>query len=126
MEKIVLDTNILIQILKGDEKITSFLENLSANFCISSITAMEIFYGARDKRELKKLEKFIEIFEIIELNEQISKLSTRLIYQYSKSHNLAIPDALIASTCIHHNIGLFTLNLKDFRYIQDLKIFDEF
>ena len=44
--------------------------------------------------------------------------------QYSLSHKLTIPDALIAATALTHNISLYTLNLKDFRFIQGLNIYN--
>jgi predicted nucleic acid-binding protein len=41
---------------------------------------------------------------------------------YSLSHKLSIPDALIASTALVHKIDLYTLNLKDFRFIEGLNL----
>ncbi len=122
MEKIVLDTNILIEILKGNQTVISKLENFKTTFCISSITVMELYYGALNKAELFNLKKFISIFEVIELNENISGISTELIFEYAKSHNLAIPDSLIAATAINHKLKLYTLNLKDFRFIDGLEL----
>jgi len=43
--------------------------------------------------------------------------------EYSLSHRLSIPDALIASTAIVNDLELFTLNLKDFRFIKGLKLY---
>ena len=120
MEKIVLDTNILIEVLKGNKTIIEKLEFLSADFCISSITVMELYYGALNKVELFQLKKFVSLFRVIEVNENISSISTELIFQYAKSHNLAIPDSLIASTAISIESKLLTLNLKDFKYIDGL------
>ena len=122
MEKIVLDTNILIEILKDNKTILKKLESYNLVFCISSITVMELYYGALNKAELFQLKKFILLFEVIEVNETISSISTELIFEYSKSHNLSIPDSLIASTAINSNLKLFTLNLKDFRYIDGLQL----
>ena len=122
MEKIVLDTNILIEILKGNQTIIKKLESFTATFCISSITVMELYYGALNKAELFQLKKFILLFEVIEVDETISSISTELIFEYAKSHNLAIPDSLIASTAININSKLLTLNLKDFKYIDGLQL----
>jgi predicted nucleic acid-binding protein len=36
---------------------------------------------------------------------------------------LRLPDAIIAATAIYHNTELFTLNLKDFRYIPEIKLY---
>ena len=122
MEKIVLDTNILIEVLKGNENIIKKLEKSDLMLCISSITVMELYFGALNKQELFRLKKFIHLFEVIEINENISEISSELIFLYAKSHNLAIPDSLIASTAINANIPLYTLNIKDFRYIDGLNL----
>ena len=124
MEKIVLDTNILIEILKGNKTIIEKLESLNSEFQISSITVMELYYGALNKTELFQLKKFISLFHVVEVNENISSISTELIFQYAKSHNLAIPDSLIASTAISVDSKLLTLNLKDFKYIDGLLLVD--
>jgi predicted nucleic acid-binding protein len=42
---------------------------------------------------------------------------------YSLSHKLSIPDALIASTALVYNLDLYTLNLKDFRFIEGLNLY---
>ena len=122
MEKIVLDTNILIEILKGNQSIINKLSSFNNDFYISSITVMELYYGALNKAELFQLKKFISLFTVIEVNETISGISTELIFEYAKSHNLAIPDSLIASTAISIKSKLFTLNLKDFKYIDGLEL----
>lgn len=123
MEKIVLlDTNILIEILKSKQETISKIQGMDCRFAISSITQMELFFGALDKKELNMLEKFTDRFLVIDINEDISKLATKLVFLYAKSHNLNIPDALIASTAMFYDIELFTYNLKDFRYIKQLKL----
>lgn len=39
------------------------------------------------------------------------------------SHRLAIPDGFIAATAIENDVELFTLNKKDFRFIEGLKLY---
>jgi len=121
LEKIILDTNILIEILKGDQKTIQAVEHFDRLY-ISAVTAMEIYFGALNKQELIKLKKFISLFNVIAINENISNIATNLIYRYAKSHNLDIPDALIASTSIDTNTPLFTYNKKDFKYITDIEL----
>jgi len=120
MEIVLLDTNILIEILKGNDKTISKIEALEAKLSISSITVMELYYGALNKAELAKLEKFVSLFNIIELNENISKKATMLVKRYAKSHTLDIPDSLIASTALVLNAKLVTYNTKDFKYIDGI------
>lgn len=121
LEKVILDTNVLIEILKNNKNTIEFVENYNTHF-ISEITKMELFYGAFNKSELNKLKKFTELFEIIPIEKEISNLATKLIHNFAKSHNLNIPDALIAATSLHHNLNLISYNIKDFNYIDNLEL----
>ncbi len=62
-------------------------------------------------------------FFILKINEDISDIATDLIYRYSKSHNLKIPDSLIAFSAIYSDIPLFTYNKKDFAFIKSLILY---
>ena len=42
---------------------------------------------------------------------------------YSLSHKLTIPDALIAATALANDLELYTLNIKDFRFIENLRLY---
>ncbi len=121
MEKIILDTNILIEILKNNKETINEVEKFDIHY-ISEITKMELFYGALNKKELEKLKKFIELFEVIPINSSISNIASDLIYKYAKSHNLNIPDGLIAATALEYKYKLFTYNLKDFKYIANIDV----
>ena len=121
MEKIILDTNILIEILKNNQTTIDKVEQYSEHY-ISSITKMELYYGAFNKQETQKIKRFLELFKVIELNETISEIATNLIYKYAKSHNLDIPDSLIAATSLYANIELFTYNTKDFKFIDNINL----
>ena len=120
--EIILDTNILIEILKGNQKTIKTVESLDSKISISSISVMELFYGALNKAELNKLEKFVSLFNIIYLDENISKIAIKLIKTYAKSHSLDIPDSLIAATALTTNAKLFTYNKKDFKYIDKVEL----
>ncbi len=121
---IIIDTNIIIELFKGNIETKNLLESIDEeDFAISIITSMELYYGAINKRELNKIKKFLKSFNLLVINEDISKIALDLIERYSKSHGLEIPDALIAATSIYYDIPLLTYNIKDFRYIEDLKLF---
>jgi len=119
--KIIFDTNILIEILKGNHQTIQTIQTVESFevLCISEVTAMELYYGARDKKELMKLKKFINLFEILHIDTNISKLASKLVFEYAKSHTLNIPDSLIAATTIVHNHPLFTYNKKDFKFFRN-------
>ena len=123
---VICDTNVIIEYFKGNNKTKNILKKIGfENISISSITVMELLFGALDKKELKLIQNTMDNYNILHLNEDISKNAIDLIGRYSKSHNLDIPDALIAATAIKKEISLFTYNNKDFRYIEDIVLFAE-
>jgi len=118
------DTNILIEFWKGNPSVVTHLTKLGIeNISVSSITQMELYYGALDKNELSKIKKALAALLLIPVSESISNFSVELIERYSKSHGLEIPDAIIAATAIQRNIKLYTLNKKDFKFIEHLQLF---
>ena len=120
--EIILDTNILIEILKNNKKTISEVEKYTIHH-ISIISVMELYYGAFNKSELQKLKKFTELFNIIPLNEPISTIAKDLVYKYAKSHSLDIPDSLIASSALKMNLPLLSYNKKDFKFIENLILY---
>ena len=118
----LLDTNVLIEILKGNEKTIEQIKGLHGALYVSSISVMELYYGAFNKTEIKQIDKFVSLFEIIHISEPISSEATTLVKTYAKSHNLDIPDSLIAATALLNKCSLLTYNVKDFRFIGGLKL----
>ena len=50
---ILCDTNIIIEILKGNKRTINIIESIGLeNIAISSVTVMELYFGALNKREL--------------------------------------------------------------------------
>jgi len=43
--------------------------------------------------------------------------------KYALSHKLALPDGFIAASALANGIELYTMNLKDFRFIEGLKLY---
>ncbi len=120
---ILCDTNVIIEILKGNEKTIKIIESIGLeNIAISSVTVMELYFGALNKRELSKIKKHLKALNIVHFDNDISELAVSMIESYSKSHGLQIPDAIIAATALSFEMKLFTLNLKDFKYIDGLNL----
>ena len=95
----------------------------SANIGISIISKAELFYGAKDKQELKKIEQNFGLCQCYSLNDNVSAIFIDLMVRYSLSHKASIPDMLIAATAIANNIELYTLNTKDFKFIPELSLY---
>jgi tRNA(fMet)-specific endonuclease VapC len=124
-EKLVIaDTDVIIEFLDRDnevvkQKLRSFGIN---NIFLSEVTASELVFGARDKKHLATLIAFVDQCVVLPINEATSNLHFKLVRDYSLSHKLQVQDALIAATALHWDIDLFTLNLKDFKFIKGLRL----
>lgn len=121
---ILCDTNILIEFYRDNPDVVSAMRGIGlSNLAVSVVTVGELYYGARDHRELTKLKKHLASLNQIAVDEETSETALSLLETYALSHRLSLPDAIIAATALRHSIELYTLNLKDFRYIDGLSIY---
>jgi hypothetical protein len=121
---VLIDTNAIIESLRGREETIKLLEKIGLeNIAISSISEMELYVGAFNKKELNFIKKRLKIIEIIDFDKRISRKSAELVFEFSKSHTLDIPDSIIAATCLVYEFPLLTYNTKDFKFIPGLKLY---
>ena len=113
-----------IEFYKGNTTIVAELRQIGvAQLAISVIAQAELYYGALNKAELLRIQKHLNLLHNLPIDSQISNRFIELMVQYSLSHKLAIPDALIAATALVNDLELYTLNIKDFRFIENLKLY---
>jgi predicted nucleic acid-binding protein len=121
---VLCDTNIIIEVYRQNQFIRSVVESIGqANIAISDVTRAELIDKAQNKRELHLIEKYADTFFCLPVEEEISSMSINLILKYGLKHKLEFNDALIAATAIHHNIELYTLNVKDFFFIPGIRLY---
>jgi predicted nucleic acid-binding protein len=121
---IIVDTDILIDVGRGDQLALNHLETLETNsiIAVSAVTQMELIIGCQNKKELRITERFLERFEILRLNEQVSNIAVKLLREYRLSHGLLIADAIIAATAISFDVQFVSKNQKDYRFIERLNL----
>ena len=121
---ILCDTNIFIEIYRGNIDVIRIFKTIEQqNVAISDVSCAELLFGARNKKELQVIRKDINKLTVLSIQTDISVLAVQLVERYALSHKLALPDALIAATAIYHEIELYTLNIKDFRFLESVKLF---
>ena len=124
MSFVICDTNIFISIFQGNENTINELNTIgSENVLIPSISLMELYRGMRNKRELTQMRKKMNSYNVLHYNEEVSEIAINLILDYKLSQNLQIPDAIIAAMSLVYNIPLFTYNLKDFKFIPEINLY---
>jgi len=121
---VLCDTNIIIDFYKEHSDTLSQLRIIGQEqIAISVITAGELLYGALNKEEYKQIRQDISHLHLLYSDPFIDKCFLELMDKYSLSHNVSLPDGLIAATAIIEDIPLYTHNRKDFRYIEELELY---
>jgi predicted nucleic acid-binding protein len=121
---ILCDTNILIEIYRNNVRIVSLISYLGIdNITISDVTRAELLVGVRNKHEMQILSQELNLLTILPIQSDISSMAILLLENFYLSHRLDFHDALIAATAIYNDFELYTLNLKHFVFIPELRIY---
>ncbi len=119
----LIDTDVLIWYLRGNQKAYELIHSLSG-FCISSITYMELIQGMRDKKELKLLQQTLKNWDVktIFVSEEISAKALFYMEEYFLNHCMRLADLLIASTATSFGLTLITANDKHYKIVKEIDI----
>jgi len=118
-DRLLFDTDVLIDYLRGREAAASFLESRSETLLVSAVTVAELFAGVREGRERTALNTFLTAFEVVEVSAEIAQRGGLLRRDFGKSHSTGLADALIAATAQETSARLVTLNIKHFPMLSD-------
>ncbi len=119
----IIDTDVLVWYLRGNEKAYQVIEN-SNNFFISVVTYMELVQGMRNKKELNSLRKALHIWnaKILYISEEISAKAMFFVEQHFLSHSIQLADALVGATAIAHGNPILTGNDKHYKVMKNIQI----
>ena len=115
MTKVLLDSDVIINLLKKKEetleKINAFGE---AEFYISPIVIAEIYAGARPK-ELQQIEELFSYFQKVDINSEIGVITGNYANEFRKAFNgISLEDYMIAGTAKYYGLQLWTYNRKHY------------
>lgn len=121
---ILCDTNILIELYKNNASVIYELRRITHHrIVISVITQAELYFGALNKKELNDIQKHLSTITILPVTHTISCRFVLLMEQYALSHKISIPDAILAATALENDCEFYTLNTKDFQFIDNLRLY---
>ncbi len=108
---LVLDTNIMVDYLKGSTPHTTFMEEqgVGCQLWISVITEMEILsYHALTKSQRDEIRRYISNIAIMPLSNQVKEIAIA----FRHATRCKMPDAIIAATAIRLGAVLVTNDKK--------------
>ncbi|MEI6055666.1 MAG: PIN domain-containing protein [Lentisphaerota bacterium] len=124
---IIIDSDILIWILRGNEeykkKFISAVETANGQLFITPIQYMEIICGVREK-ELVSTELFLDSLKMINIDKETGKLAGYFLGKFMKSHSIHNADALIAAVVKIHDCKIWTNNCKHYPMLNANEFFE--
>jgi tRNA(fMet)-specific endonuclease VapC len=124
---ILLDTDVCVEILRGNEEVIRRREKESDTITVSFLTVGELFYGAYKSgyqdNNIMLVEKFLLTVNILQSDYEIMKYFGELKAKLVKN-GTALPDAdvIIAATSLSKCRKLITGNTDHFKRFEELKI----
>jgi len=118
---VLVDTDVMVDFLRGNPKAIGLVQTHSARIILSSIVAAELYAGARGDEELSKLDSLISLFRVVPVSLELARAGGLHKKRYAKSHGTGLADAIIAATAEAENADLKTLNTKHYPMIKGLK-----
>ena len=101
--KIFVDTNILLYLLKGDTTLEAFLQD--KNIYVSFITEMELLgFAKMSEKEYQQITSLLAQCTIIDMDAGIKQMAI----PYQKQYRLKLPDSLIVATASYLSIPFIT------------------
>ena len=120
MKKLLFDTDVLIDYLRGRDAAKEYIDNIDHAIYISVITIAELYAGIRKGEKSKELEMFIETFDVVSLNKNIAKVGGLYRNQYKPAHGTGLADALIAASAKEIGAQVVTLNTRHYPMFNDV------
>jgi len=128
--KVLIDTDVLIYLLRGDENFASLVQRIknTSELATTDINAFELYHGAYRSRNtnsnLRAAEKLLASLELVSTDKKSMATAGKLIANLEKKgKTIDIADLFIASICLTNSFTLLTKNTKHFEDIEDLKLF---
>ena len=115
---ILLDTDVLIDFLRGQVDAVAFLGKTRRALRVSSATVAELYVGVREGEEREVLDRFLELMDVIAITPTIAKQAGLWRRDYGKTHGTGLLDALIAACASISGSTLVTLNEKHFPMLE--------
>ncbi|ASJ00400.1 type II toxin-antitoxin system VapC family toxin [Thermococcus gorgonarius] len=117
----LLDTDVLIDVLRGVDEAREFLIGVvERGAFISTVTIAELFSGreTRDPIKKEKITRLLSHFEALPVTPEVAMLAGEI----RRDYQVSLGDAIIAATAAVHGLTVVTGNIKHFARIEGISV----
>jgi len=128
MTRYLLDTNICVFFLRGNESIVKQIINNGVTNCfISEITVAELLYGvecdeSNSSENRKKVGELIDILSVVPITSALQEYASQKAVLRKEGKLIDDMDLLIGATAITNNMILVTDNEKHLSRLRNIKV----
>jgi predicted nucleic acid-binding protein len=121
-ERLLVDTDVLIEYLRGQGEAIRYLEGLTSDLYLSVISVAELFAGVKGEEEERSLKQFLLAFAVLPVTEKVARRGGLYRRDFGPSHGTGLADALIAATTEENGASLVTFNRRHFPMISSVTV----
>ncbi|PDM26618.1 PIN domain nuclease [Candidatus Bathyarchaeota archaeon B24-2] len=129
MEKICLDTDFIVALLRNRPEAVKKAEEydaVKAEISTTSMNAFEIYLGAFRSRmaekNVKQADDLLNAIKVLELDLESSRKASEILSRLSEGEPIDLRDAIIAGIALTNGCTLITRNTEPFKRITGLSI----
>ncbi len=119
----ILDTDVLVDVLRGLPAARQWLESIDCDkLGVPIVVAMELVTGCRNAAELQRCLKLVNSFRLLLIDQTESEAAFEYLRSYWLSDSLGISDALVAASAAKRSVRLYSFNVRHFRAVPGLDV----
>jgi hypothetical protein len=117
---VLVDTSILIDLLRGHPAARDYLRGLDEPPLVSEVTRVEVLRGLRTT-ERDATERLFDALRWVAVDEAIARRAGELGRHWDRHRpGIALPDLVIAASAEHLDAELATMNVRHFPMLREL------
>lgn len=120
MEKLLIDTDVMVDFLRGLVGAVEFISTHADNVHFSAVTLTDLYAGIRDVREKRELDALLRCFPVIDVTAEVAQLAGG--YRQHFGHDITFVEAVIAATAKYYGYRLVTLKRERFPMLNDVHV----
>lgn len=126
--RVVIDTNILIDLLRNKSNAVKFFERIENNaIATTDINAFELYFGAyksrKQEKNLASTKGLLNSLTLFTTSEDAMEVAGKVMARLEgEGRNIEIRDLLIGAIAMTNGFGVATNNVEHFKRIEGLEV----
>jgi len=117
----LIDTDVIIEYLRGREQAIKYLESLEGTLHVSAITVAELYSGVRDN-EQEALAQFLSAFDVVAVDHALAQDAGLCRKSQKPAHGTGLADAIVAMSAKAAGAVLVTFKERHYPMVGDLAV----